>query len=151
MSWSIEIRHNFETAHRLTGDGAPTKCVSIHGHSWWATLELTGPSLDELGILVEFGALKKAWRGWLDDHVDHHLVLKHDDPMIAAVRGVYPESRILETAESPTTEVMAKLLFDRAELLLRDLGVPPSQARVARVHIQETAVNAASYSEVRPG
>lgn len=146
MTWSIEIRHNFETAHRLTGEGAPTKCVSIHGHSWWATLEITGPTLDELGILVEFGALKKAWRRWLDDHVDHHLVLKRGDPMIAAVRGVYPESRILETDESPTTEVMAKLLYDRAGQLLRELGVPPSQARVSRVHIQETAVNAASYT-----
>lgn len=144
--WSIEIRHNFETAHRLTGEGAPTKCVSIHGHSWWATLVIEGPELDELGILVEFGALKHAWRRWLDDHVDHHLVLRHDDPMVAAVRGVYPESRILETSESPTTEVMARLLYERASQILAELGVPAERARVARVHIQETAVNAAGYA-----
>ena len=142
--YEVEIRHNFETAHRLVGPDAPPKCVSIHGHSWWVTVTLAGPALDARGMLVEFGAFKKAWRGYLDSHVDHHLVLKRDDPMAEAVRGVYPESRLLLLDASPTTEVLARFLWERAEEILAgvDAGV---DVRVARVHVQETSVNAAAY------
>lgn len=123
------------------------KCMSIHGHSWWVTVTLEGPRLDGSDLLVEFGAFKAAWRRWLDDHVDHHLVLHRDDPMSEAVRGVYPESRLLVLEHNPTTEYLAEFLFEQAQKTLVALGddvqVP---ARVARVHIQETGVNAASYS-----
>jgi 6-pyruvoyltetrahydropterin/6-carboxytetrahydropterin synthase len=127
--------------------------MSIHGHSWWVTVTLEGPALDADALLVEFGAFKSAWRSWLDDHIDHHLVLRRGDPMGGAVRGVFAESRILELDQNPTTEFLAEFLFRQAELTLASLGdcvrVP---VRVTRVHVQETAVNAASWSIPRePG
>jgi 6-pyruvoyltetrahydropterin/6-carboxytetrahydropterin synthase len=149
--FQIEIRHNFETAHRLSTPGSPLKCMSIHGHSWWVTVTLEGPRLDEADLLVEFGAFKSAWRKWVDEHIDHHLVLRRGDPMVAAVRGVFPESRLLELDHNPTTEYLAEFLFQQAEKTLatmtESVHVP---ARVTRVHIQETSVNAASYSAPRP-
>lgn len=143
-TFEVEIRHNFETAHRLVGPGAPPKCVSIHGHSWWVTVTLRGPALDDRGMLVEFGAFKKAWRAYLDQSVDHHLVLRNDDPMADAVRSVHAESRLLLLPESPTTEVLARFLWERARDVLAEVAaqVPVS---VARVHVQETSVNAATY------
>jgi len=143
--YTVDIRHNFETAHRLSDPGSPTKCMSIHGHSWWVRVTLAGEGLDEAGILIEFGAFKKAWRGWLDDHLDHHLVLRRGDPMAAAIRGVYPESRILELEHNPTTEVIAKMLFDRAVEILEQVRPPEQHVMVRRVHVQETRVNAAAY------
>jgi 6-pyruvoyltetrahydropterin/6-carboxytetrahydropterin synthase len=151
--YQIEIRHNFETAHRLSTPGSPLKCMSIHGHSWWVTVTLEGPALDADALLIEFGAFKSAWRRWLDDHIDHHLVLRRGDPMAEAVRGVFAESRILELDQNPTTEYLAEFLFRQAEVALASLAdcvhVP---VRVTRVHVQETAVNAASWSIPRePG
>jgi len=143
--YTIDIGHNFETAHRLDSPDAPTKCVSIHGHSWWVTVTLAGPTLDADGMLVEFGAFKKAWRGWLDANVDHHLVLRRGDPMIDAVLGVYPESRLWVLDESPTTEVIARILFEEAERVLATVRPSGMDVRVRRVHVQETRVNAASY------
>jgi 6-pyruvoyltetrahydropterin/6-carboxytetrahydropterin synthase len=151
--YQIEIRHNFETAHRLSTPGSPLKCMSIHGHSWWVTVTLEGPRLDDADLLVEFGAFKLAWRKWLDERIDHHLVLRRGDPMAEAVRGVFSESRILELDHNPTTEYLAEFLFRQAESTLASMKdtvhVP---ARVTRVHVQETGVNAASYSPSRtPG
>lgn len=143
--YSIEIRHNFETAHRLSDPGAPKKCMSIHGHSWWVTVTMEGRALGEGDLLVEFGAFKKAWRGYLDGNVDHHLVLRSDDPMADAVRSVYPESRLLLLDRSPSTEVMAEYLFARAEEVLEEVKDPSIKVRIKRVHVQETAVNAAAY------
>ncbi len=141
----IEIRHNFETAHRLSGAGSPEKCRSIHGHSWWVTVTVAGPALDELGMLVEFGAFKRAWRGFVDSTLDHHLVLAEGDPLIAAILAVDPEHRLRVLHASPTTEVIAAWLFEEATRILSELPDVAAGARVEHVHVQETRVNAASY------
>ena len=144
MTFAIEIRHNFETAHRLSWEQAPKKCQSIHGHSWWVTLVIASDSLDEHGMLIEFGALKKHWRGFLDSHVDHHLVLHCDDPMIDAIRGVQPDARLLILDFQPTTEALSKWLHGEAVRIVDSLGY--KDVTIAKLHLQETAVNAASYS-----
>lgn len=141
---SIEIRHNVEMAHRLSTASSPPKCVSIHGHSWWVTVRIEGAALDEEGMLLEFGAFKRAWRHFLDTSLDHHLVLRRGDPMVAAIRQVMPDARLLEFEGNPTTEALARWLHGRAEEVVAqlDASVP---LRVARLHLQETAVNAAAW------
>ena len=138
----IELRHNFETAHRLSHPSAPVKCQSIHGHSWWVTVTLSAPELDELGMIVEFGAFKKAWRAFLDTTLDHHLVVRQGDPMAEAVRSVQPDARILELHADPTTEILAQWLFEKTAEILATLQ---PEAEVELIHLQETSVNAASY------
>lgn len=140
--YKIELRHNFETAHRLSHKDAPKKCRSIHGHSWWVKATLGAEELDELGMVLEFGAFKKAWRGFLDEKIDHHLVLSAGDPMAEAIRRVDAEARILVLPTDPTTEVLAAWLFERTVEILRTLD---TNARLLKIDVQETAVNAASF------
>ena len=97
-------------------------------------------------MIIEFGALKRAWRGWIDEHLDHALVLHRDDPMAAAVRGAYAQSRILLLDDSPTTEIMAAMLFRVATDIVAALPSGAADVRVDRVHVQETRVNAASFA-----
>lgn len=144
--YQVEIRHNVETAHRLYSPSAPEKCRSIHGHSWWITVSIGGPSLDGDGMLVEFGAFKRAWRGWLDQHVDHHLVVSVHDPLVEAIRAVDPGHRLLVWPESPTTEVFARRLFEQAERVLASCDAVATGATIDRVHVQETSVNAAAFA-----
>lgn len=143
----VTITHNFETAHRLGHPDAPEKCRSIHGHSWWVTVTIEGPTLDELGMLVEFGRFKKIWRGFLDGEVDHHLAVRQGDPLAGAIRQVMPEARILELPFEPTTEQLARWLYERACVALDEAAgdEPPEGLRVAGVHLQETRVNAAEF------
>ena len=142
--YSVTITHNFETAHRLAHPEAPIKCQSIHGHSWWVTVTIEGPDLDERGMLVEFGAFKRAWRGFLDEHVDHHLALKDDDPLINAIRAVQPDARILALPFDPTTEHLSRWLHERAVEALEAAGGQQG-SRISAIHLQETRVNAAEY------
>ncbi len=143
----ISLRHNFETAHRLSSKDAPIKCQSIHGHSWWVTATIEGDCLDEQGMVIEFGAFKKAWRTFLDDTLDHHLVVKKGDVVAAAIRGVQPEARILELDHEPSTELLAEWIFHQSELILQRLLPEHRQqhVRLKRIHVQETSVNAAEY------
>ena len=145
MPYRISIRHNFETAHRLSSPGAPPKCQSIHGHSWWATVTIEGPELDEEGMLVEFGAFKRAWRGFLDGQVDHHLAVREGDPVAQAIRAVQPDARVLELPFDPTTEHLARWLHEHAGRLLAEVAGGRDDLRVQGVHLQETRVNAAEY------
>ncbi len=140
----ISILHNFETAHRLSDPRAPVKCQSIHGHSWWVTLTIEGDKVNDQGMLIEFGRLKKIWRAFLDNKVDHHLAVQEDDPVVEALRSVLPDLRLLVLPFEPTTENLAMWLHKRARQIL-DHAAPGHKLRVSKVHLQETRVNAAEY------
>lgn len=143
--YTIRIRHNFETAHRLSEPGSPVKCMSIHGHSWWVTAIIEGPALGADGLLVEFGAFKSAWRRWLDDTLDHHLVLRQDDPMAPAIRGVDPNARLLLLPCNPTTEELAAWIWSRTAEILTTVAPPGIEVRLRSIELVETNVNAATF------
>lgn len=143
--YRIEIGHNVEMAHRLSTENSPLKCQSIHGHSWWVSVEISAEAPDEDGIVVEFGAFKKAWRRWLDDHLDHALVLHAEDPLFSHLKDFPAPLRLYTLHANPTTEILAAHLAERAAAILSDVVAEGHPARVTRVHLQETRVNAASW------
>lgn len=49
------------------------------GETWWASALLDG-ALDEQGMICDFGIVKKVLRNWLDDDVDHRLLLPMKSP-----------------------------------------------------------------------
>jgi 6-pyruvoyltetrahydropterin/6-carboxytetrahydropterin synthase len=105
---SIKVKHNVEMAHRLFL--TPGKCENIHGHSWWIDLQLFG-TVDKNGILagLDFGFVKKLFRGYLDDNFDHRVLLNIADVWAApdlTGNGGLPG---LQTAQGdPTTEWFAE-------------------------------------------
>ena len=142
--YRLEIQHNAETAHRFFAAECSHKCRSIHGHSWKIILTLKAEKLDSQGMVVEFGQLKTAWRGWLDTHLDHTLMLNHADPLVSLLQAAAPEMRLFLTPGDPTTEHLACLLAKQAEAVLESLGYSP-RVQVERVRLEETEVNCAEY------
>lgn len=67
--------------HRLPAsyDG---RCKWIHGHN--ARIEVTvqgdAASLNEFGMVKDFGELSAKCKGWCEAHLDHGMVLAADDP-----------------------------------------------------------------------
>lgn len=131
MTATLQVRHNIEVAHRLTQ--LPGKCEAIHGHSMWVELDLHG-ELDTRGLLLglDFGAVKKAFRGFLDDTFDHHLLLNVNDRLadLDLPGAVY-------MAADPTTENIAQWVADWSA---QTWPYVPG----GRVVVRETHVNAAS-------
>lgn len=136
---SIRVRHNIEVAHRLSL--LPGKCENIHGHSMWVELEITGAP-DERGLSngLDFGAVKRAFRGYLDEQYDHRLLLNKDDPwsqdvsygneMVSELPG------LVRCDGDPTTENIARWVLDWAQ---GEFG-----PAATRVDVHETHVNSAS-------
>lgn len=76
----IEItrRIEWDMAHRL-GDGYKSKCAHLHGHRYVAELTFTAPGLDQFGMVLDFGEIKKVCGGWIDDHLDHGTIVCEKD------------------------------------------------------------------------
>jgi len=55
--YELKVKTHFAAAHRLTMVGE--KCENLHGHNWKVEVVLSGDTLDEGGVLMDFGIIKK--------------------------------------------------------------------------------------------
>jgi 6-pyruvoyltetrahydropterin/6-carboxytetrahydropterin synthase len=102
--------------HRLINyDG---KCRHLHGHNGLAVITLEAPELDARGMLVDFSEIKRDVQLWIDENLDHNLLLCKDDPILPVLQR--QGERVFVMTTNPTAENIAKLIFDRA----RDAGLP---------------------------
>ena len=118
--------------HRLMD--YPGKCRHLHGHNARVCVTLQGESLDRLGMVVDFVEIKRVLAGWIDATLDHTLLLHRDDPLVRTLQQA--GEKVLPLAVTPTTENLAKLVFEYA----RDHGLP-----VVEVTLYETPYSFATY------
>ena len=88
------------------------KCRHLHGHNGRAVISLEAESLDARGMLVDFGEIKRHVQAWIDENLDHNMLLCREDPMLAILqeRG----ERVFVMDRNPTAENIARLIFERA-------------------------------------
>jgi 6-pyruvoyl-tetrahydropterin synthase len=147
---TITVAHTAEVAHRLFL--TPGKCARIHGHGLRIQLTLIG-EVDENGLLagIEFGHLKREFRGFIDHYLDHQCLLNKVDPfaqpLFADAEGNQPEGLThhlpgMRACEAdPTTENLAMWIGQWA----RTTFAVPLVFAVA-VQVEETPVNAGNWS-----
>lgn len=132
----------FETAHALMGyDGL---CKHIHGHSYELLVTVIGKPIEDennpkLGMVMDFGDLKKIVKEEVVDKMDHSLILnekgakaealKHSDEMF---------QRVTTVPYQPTSEMM---LIDFAERIIPRL---PLNIKLHHMLLRETVT---SYAE----
>src|SRR5262245_10453341 len=113
---------HFCYGHRLLNyDG---KCRNLHGHNGRAVVTLEGPALDPLGMLVDFSHIKGVLQKWIDDTIDHKMLLHRDDPVLGYLQQKGEPVVVLDV--NPTAENIAKLIFEHA----RSAGLPVVEVRL---------------------
>jgi 6-pyruvoyltetrahydropterin/6-carboxytetrahydropterin synthase len=122
--------------HRLLN--YPGKCRHLHGHNGRAVITLQGKELDHLGMLVDFADIKQKIQRWIDENLDHTMLLCRDDPLLSVLRE--RGERVFVMDVNPTAENIARLIYDQA----REAGLP-----VVEVVLWETGSCFASYSSGR--
>jgi 6-pyruvoyltetrahydropterin/6-carboxytetrahydropterin synthase len=128
---------DFCYGHRLLNYAG--KCRYLHGHNGRAVITLESPSLDELGMVMDFSTIKTTVSRWIDETLDHRMILHRDDPAVAALRALDDPLFLID--QNPTAENIAKLIYD---FTLRQ-GFP-----VAEVRLWETPQCFATYTERNP-
>src|SRR3989338_5373992 len=102
---------HFCYGHRLLNyDG---KCAHPHGHNGKVEIELASKTLDERGMVFDFGDMKEIIQKWLDSELDHKMILKKGDPLINSLKSL--GEPYFEMDENPTAEALAKLIFQYAK------------------------------------
>ena len=119
--------------HRLLNyDG---KCRHLHGHNGRAVLTLEAPQLDALGMVVDFSRIKHVVSTWIDQTLDHRMLLHRDDPALPFLRQQGEPVFVMDV--NPTAENIAKLIYDFAA----GQGFP-----VVEVRLWETDTCCATYA-----
>jgi 6-pyruvoyltetrahydropterin/6-carboxytetrahydropterin synthase len=120
--------------HRLLNYAG--KCRNLHGHNGRAVITLEAPGLDALGMVVDFTEIKRVIGAWIDETLDHKMLLHRDDPVIPELRRL--GEPFVELDVNPTAENIAKLIFDHAV----SHGLP-----VTEVTLWETENSFATYRQ----
>ncbi len=146
--FTATLTHTFHAGHRLPQLGG--KCVNLHGHSWTAAVTIAAPDLDHHGVIVEFGAFKERMRDFIDQHLDHVVLMGAGDGLrrVLDAHGqrifVFGPGGDYEPAAWPTVEAVAAMIADHAHTWLADITIDPG-AVVAQVTVRETEHNAATW------
>ncbi len=96
---------HFSSAHYLRNYQG--KCENLHGHNWKVELVVKGEKLDKSGILVDFGVLKRYLKEVLD-MLDHKCINEEIE---------------FFRSESPSSENLAKYIYEKLEDRLKDYEV----------------------------
>jgi 6-pyruvoyltetrahydropterin/6-carboxytetrahydropterin synthase len=125
-----EIR--FCYGHRLLNYEG--KCRHLHGHNGRAVITLGAPRLDERGMVMDFSDIKRVIGAWIDNHLDHRMLLHRDDPVLAELCRQGEPVFLFDV--NPTAENIAKVIYE----FVADQGFP-----VVEVQLWETDDSFAVY------
>ena len=121
--FELDVVREFAAAHSLKGYNG--NCSEKHGHNWSVRVFIRSEKLDEIGIALDFKALKKELDALL-------LTLDHKD-----LNQVPPFDTI-----NPTSENLAMHIFKTLAAKLNGNGI-----RVHKVRVGENQSSGATYFE----
>ncbi len=131
--YSVTKKVEFCYGHRLLDyDGV---CRHLHGHNAVVEIEVQAETLDRREMVVDFGDIKKTVKGWIDRELDHRMILRRDDPLVAMLQSIGEPMYLLDS--NPTVERIARLIYD----VSREHGLP-----VSRVTVWETPTSWATFA-----
>jgi 6-pyruvoyltetrahydropterin/6-carboxytetrahydropterin synthase len=131
--YSVTKRIDFCYGHRLLDYNGV--CAHPHGHNAVAEIEVQRAELDERNMVVDFNDIKDVVKNWVDRELDHKMILRQDDPLVAPLQALGEPIYLLDS--NPTAERIARLIFD----VTREHGLD-----VTRVTVWETPSSWSTYS-----
>ena len=130
----VTKRIDFCYGHRLLDYNGV--CKHPHGHNAIVEVDVRTDRLDARNMVADFSDIKRTVKGWIDRELDHKMILRHDDPLVAPLRALGEPVFTLES--NPTVERIAKLIYDMS----RHYGLD-----VKAVRVWETPSSFAEYEE----
>ncbi len=131
----------------------PNEAEPLHGHNYNVRVEVEGPGLDDLGLLVDFDRIKREVRALCDELDSLMLIPEHCslvdiradggsvDVVFASREYRFPVEDVLILPMSNTTvELFARYFWDRLAP-----GLSDTAGEVLAVDVAETAGQSCTY------
>jgi 6-pyruvoyltetrahydropterin/6-carboxytetrahydropterin synthase len=121
--YEVSVDEQFAAAHNLRNYKG--KCENLHGHNYKVRVTLSGPQLDEVGLLYDFVHLKQVIQGVIRA-LDHKYLneLKPFDVL------------------NPSAENIAKHIYDESS---KQMQKTANGAAISGITVWESDVTAATY------
>ncbi len=130
--YSVTKEIDFCYGHRLPGHTG--KCRHLHGHNATAIIRLESETLDPMGMVCDFGDIGGYVRDWIDEEIDHNMLMSRHDPLLRLLEGAGERVYVMDS--NPTAENIARLIYEKVAAA----GYP-----VVEVSLRETGSAEASY------
>jgi len=101
--YSIKKKFQIAYAHRLLNYNG--KCENLHGHNGKIEVIIESDKLDAQSMVMDFAEVKKRVKNWLDENLDHRVLLSEKDPLVDVLSE--NQQKIFTTKDNPTAEVIA--------------------------------------------
>jgi len=125
--FEVSVEEMFSSGHALRGYRG--KCENVHGHNYRVRVTLSGPKLNDIGLLVDFTELKRVLRAIIAG-IDHQFL-----------NDLEPFRTV-----NPSAENLAKYFYDETRRGLSDL---PEGAEITEVIVWETDTSSARFLPVK--
>lgn len=149
MPYRICKTIDIENGHMLSKH--PDACRFPHGHTRRVEFVLEADTLDASEMVCDFKIVKDAVGAYLES-LDHALCVNTDDPAFAELRARFGDRIVAFENQDPTTELMARRIYDVAASQLAAYTEGPASryllraaVRLRKVRVWETATSWAEY------
>lgn len=106
--YQVTRQIDFCYGHRLLNYEG--KCKHLHGHNGRALITIEAPQLDFRGMVIDFSEIKQVVSTWIDENLDHRMILDRKDPVVAMLEKLGEPMYLID--ENPTAENIAKIIFE---------------------------------------
>jgi len=121
----ISRKGNFDSGHRVMNEFM--KCFNIHGHTYLYELTFSFENMEEIGYAIDFKEIKRVFCQWIDDTVDHGMILNAKDTKLVETTREYGTKLWLMSLNgegeycNPSVENIAKEIFMAMDTLSKVL------------------------------
>lgn len=140
---TITRKGNFDSGHRVMNEAM--KCFNIHGHTYLYELTFAFENIDDIGYAIDFKEIKRVFCQYIDDVIDHGMILNPHDYKLIETTKEYKTKLWLMSLNgegkycNPSVENIAKELFLAMEILSNTLySKAPTGLKINRIKIYET-------------
>ena len=134
----ITRKGTFDSGHRVMNERM--KCFNIHGHTYLYELEFEFNEMEEIGYAIDFKEIKRVGCQWIDDLLDHGMILNPQDTALVQLTKEYGTKLWLMALNgennycNPSVENIAKEIF----LAMTVLFATYKDLRIHKLTIYET-------------
>jgi 6-pyruvoyltetrahydropterin/6-carboxytetrahydropterin synthase len=119
----ITRKGTFDSGHRVMNERM--KCFNVHGHTYLYELEFEFHEMEDIGYAIDFKEIKRVGCQWIDDILDHGMILNPKDiDLIETTKKLGSKLWLMSLNGAgeycnPSAENIAKEIFLAMEVLFK--------------------------------
>lgn len=134
----ITRKCSFDSGHRVMNERM--KCFNIHGHTYICEITFEFNEMEDIGYAIDFKEIKRVGLQWIDDILDHGMILNpHDKELIETTKKLGSKLWLMSLNGkdqycNPSAENISKEIF----LAMMVLFEPYKHLNISAVKLWET-------------